>query len=106
MKCLVGRYLSYSPSWSPNWKAAVSYSNSPVTMLFAYHHTYFLCPSPVCVPSSHIQSTTKCGSQTILHPKGLTSDKTDGFGKGRVSGQEKEKRELSDVTTEDISHIA
>lgn len=98
MKCLVGRNLSYSPSWSPNWKAAVSCGNYPVPCLslitahtsYAHHQR---------APSSYIQTTTKRGRQTILHPKGPTSDKTDGFGKGRVSAQEKQKTELSDVTT-------
>lgn len=54
----------------------------------------------VCVPSSYIQTTTKWGHQTIMHPEGPTCDKTDGFRKGRVSRQEKQKTELSDVTTE------
>lgn len=98
---MLGRKISQlQPKLVPKLESSGFLQQLSSTMLVAYNHTYFLCPPPVCAPSSHIQSTTKWGGQTILHPKGPTSDKTDGFGKGRVSGQEKQKRELSHVTTE------
>lgn len=77
--CLGGRYLSYSPSWSPNWKAAVSYSNYPVPCLslitthtsYAHHQCVLLHPIYKALQNGEVKQSCIPKAQLVTRQMAL-----------------------------------
>lgn len=103
MKCPGGRYLSYSPSWSPNWKAAVSTAtlqyHIPLLITthtsYAHHQCVFLHPIYKALQNAEVKQPCIPKDQLVTRQMALER---------QSEWARKRERELSDMTTEDISY--
>lgn len=67
---MLGRKISrLQPKLVPKLESSGFLQQLSSTMLVAYNHTYFLCPPPVCAPSSIYKALQKGEVQQSCIPK-------------------------------------